>query len=133
MKSILTILLVTFTMMFGFAQEAVKPKPTVSAGFSGIACLTFAKNNVFANFGGPNVRISYGKFGWSVGAYPSVRYNYDTAKPINQYKVSTMLGAGSSIFYKRYNLTYVAYFPTASAGVAPKAIHTFGIGIKLGK
>jgi hypothetical protein len=133
MKLIITTLLVFFTITLGLAQEAVKPKPTISAGFSGAACLTFAKNNVFANFGGPNARVNYGKVGWSIGAYPSVRYNYDAAKPVNQYKVSTMLGAGSSIFYKRYNLTYVAYFPASAVGVAPKAIHTFGVGVKLGK
>jgi hypothetical protein len=132
MKSLATIVLLLVATTMAMAQEA-QPKPIIKAGFSGAASLTFAVNNTFMNMGGPNVRINYGKYGCSVGLYPSLRYNHDSAIPINQHKISTILGVGSALYFERYNLMYALYFPSTAAGVKAQSIHSFGIGIKLGK
>jgi hypothetical protein len=132
MKSLTALLLLLFATTMAMAQEA-EQQPKVKVGFSGAACLTFAVNNIFVNMGGPNARINYGKYGCSVGLYPSLRYNHDATIPINQHKISTILGVGSSLYFERYNLTYALYFPPTAAGVKAKSIHSFGIGIKLGK
>ena len=115
---------------------AVPAKPAMSAtAFSGQIGATFATNNVFLTCGGPNLKVSYQKWGAYIGAFPSLRYRNEDILPPNAARVFTMLGAGAGISYKRYNLIYIAFFPPSVAGslTPPKTIHSFGVSFKVGK
>lgn len=115
---------------------AVPAKPAMSAtAFSGQIGATFDAKNVFLTCGGPNLKVSYQKFGAYIGAFPSLRYRTETTLLPNAARIFTMLGAGAGIYYKRYNLIYIAFFPPSVFGALapPKTIHSFGVAFKIGK
>ena len=141
MKKILCTLLVFVSLVVqkSVAQVTSAPaaaKPTMSATiFSGQIGMTTDIKNVFFTCGGPNLKVSYQKWGAFVGTFPSLRYRLEPTIPVNAARVFTMLGAGAGISYKRYNLIYIAFFPPSVAGALtpPKAIHSFGVAFKVGK
>ncbi len=141
MKKTLFTLLVFVLLMVqkSVAQVAPAPavvKPTMSATvFSGQIGMTLDSKSLFFTCGGPNLKVSYQKWGAYIGAFPSLRYRYEPTVAANAARVFTMLGAGGGISYKRYNLIYIAFFPPSVAGALtpPKTIHSFGVAFKVGK
>ena len=62
--------------------------------------------STFLNFGGPSIKMEYGKFGISYGMFPSLRF-YKSDNPL---VVSPSLGTGFQFTYKKIALALPMYY-----------------------
>lgn len=60
-----------------------------------------SKSNLFLTFGGPGLKLSFGKnVALTVGMYPSLKYNYEFSETVDKTPLATILGTGVQLSYK---------------------------------
>lgn len=123
-----------FSTVSLFAQHTPKEKPKVSMKSVGSISASYhaGSESAFLNFGGPGVRLDYGKFGISYHMFPSLRYFHgDITDQTNPYRVKTeitpMLGTGLQLQYKKLAIVLpMYYFPSNNVWIV-----SAGLGYKL--
>jgi hypothetical protein len=101
-----------------FAQETSKketPKVTMKAVGSLAVSYHAGSESVFLNFGGPGLRLEYGKFGISYFMFPSLRYFHgnvdDNTNPYRtKSSVTPILGTGLQLSYKKIAVVLPMYY-----------------------
>ncbi|MDA1182274.1 MAG: hypothetical protein O3B82_01635 [Bacteroidetes bacterium] len=116
-----------------FAQHTPKKiKASMKSGGSISASYHAGSESAFLNFGGPGLRLDYGKFGISYHMFPSLRYFHgDITDQTNPYRVKTeitpMLGTGLQLHYKKLAIVLpMYYFPINNVWIV-----SAGLGYKL--
>ncbi|MCC6815705.1 MAG: hypothetical protein IT267_04785 [Saprospiraceae bacterium] len=77
----------------------------------------------FLNFGGPNVKIDWGKCGIAFGMFPSIRF-YD-------HKIFTIIGTGFQFSYKKWSIVTPMYYIVSPVSKRNIWIVSYGVGYKL--
>ncbi len=114
-----------FFVMSAFAQNVPKdtpkeaPKDASKASFKAIGSVAVSYNpsseSAFLNFGGPGLKLEYGKFGIAFNMFPSLRYfhgdiNGKTDVYRTKAEVTPILGAGLQLSYKKLALVLPMYY-----------------------
>ena len=123
------------TAQWIYAQEAPK-KETPKVSMKAVGSLSVSYNpdseSAFLNFGGPGIRLDYGKVGLSYHMFPSLRYFHgDTEDKTNLYRTRSattpILGTGLQVHYKKFALVLPMYYlPTNNVWIL-----SVGVGYKL--
>lgn len=122
-------LLFVFMICFQTNLFAQDNKPTFSLGFDGQIAVTTDGTFVFANMGGPGIRMKYKSTTFSINMFPSLSFYDNPARPL----VTPSLGAGIQMTYKRFVLCLPAYLVREKNQTKEKWVYTAGIGFKLSK
>ncbi|MBI4930766.1 MAG: hypothetical protein HY841_08390 [Bacteroidetes bacterium] len=133
MKTIFFYCLLCFLTQLSFAQETPKKEsPKVSYKTVGSIIISTHKHSGtemfsgFLNFGGPAVRLDYGKCGISYGMFPSLRF----VEINNELTVSPTLGTGFQLNYKKFALALPMYYLASPASKKNIWIISVGVGYK---
>jgi len=130
-----------FFVMSAFAQNVPKdapkeaPKDVAKVSFKAIGSIAVSyhagSESAFLNFGGPGLKLEYGKFAIAFNMFPSLRYfQGDIDDKTDVYRtraeITPILGSGLQLSYKKLALVLPMYYlPTnnvwlMSAGVGYK-------------
>jgi hypothetical protein len=96
-----------------------KPKEVVFKTIGSINISADAKQSFYLNFGGPNINFNFGKFGFTYGMFPSLRFFHgDVSDTNNSYRTKTIatpiLGAGPTIYYNKLAVVLPMYYLPAN-------------------
>lgn len=142
MKKIILYSLLFFTSHVIFAQDAPKldsltkkEKPKLSFKMVGSVTASVHKHNdtslvsTFLNFGGPGLRLEYGKLAVSYCMFPSLRF-FQSGKDKTLTAVP-ILGTGFQVSYKKIALAFPMYYLTSPRTKNNIWIMSVGLGYKL--
>lgn len=142
MKKIILFSFFFFTAQVFFAQDAPKvdslakkESPKLSFKMIGSVTVSAHKHNdtslvsTFLNFGGPGLRLEYGKFAVSYCMFPSLRF-YQSGKEKTLTAVP-ILGTGFQLSYKKIALTFPMYYLASPRTKNNIWIMSAGLGYKL--
>jgi hypothetical protein len=110
------ILLCLAAVAFARAEDKTqKAKVSLKATGSVGVCYHYSSNSEYITFGGPGVRVDYGKWSLAMHFFPSFRYfNGDVNDAHDVYRTkatgSTILGVGPQISYKKIVLLCPCYY-----------------------
>ena len=129
-KIILTsIAILSFSLLFSQESNTKKTPPKVVFKPTGTVNLSFHPHkgtdlySLFLNFGGPGIRVEYGKYSIAYNMFPSIRYYDDNATPI--------LGTGLQVTYKKISVVAPMYYVISPNSKKNIWIVSFGLGYKL--
>ena len=129
-KIILTsIVLLSFNFLYSQDSNPKKTPPKVVFKPVGTVNLSFhphkgtTLNSLFLNFGGPGIRVEYGKYSIAYNMFPSIRYFDENASPI--------LGTGLQFTYKKLSVVAPMYYIVSPNSKKNIWIVSFGLGYKL--
>ncbi|MCC6722576.1 MAG: hypothetical protein IT243_10285 [Bacteroidia bacterium] len=131
MKKIIfiTIILLSFDLLYSQDSKSKNAPPKVVFKPVGTVNLSFHPhkgtnlNSLFLNFGGPGVKVEYGKYSIAYNMFPSIRYYDDNATPI--------LGTGFQVTYKKLSVVAPMYYVVSPNSKKNIWIVSFGFGYKL--
>lgn len=129
-KCAIAIIVIVFGITTVFSQEKTK----ISFKATGSVALSYhlGSESAYFNFGGPGIRLDYGKFGISYNMFPSLRFFHgdvdDSTDPYRtKSSVTTILGTGFQLHYKKLAVVLPMYYlPSNNVWIV-----SAGLGYKL--
>ena len=131
MRKIILSLIVVLCFNFLYSQDSNTKKSPPKVVFKPVGTINLSfhphkgtnSNSLFLNFGGPGIRVEYGKYSIAYNMFPSIRYYNENASPI--------LGTGLQLTYKKLSVVAPMYYIVSPNSNKSIWIVSFGLGYKL--